>query len=283
MVHWDPDRRPRAVDLYAGPAPNDTPTTPGRRILADALRRPRNGTRDRWRAGIRSYGTRGWHGRWHGHAVSVIGTLTSGAPAQFLRFCVVGGIGYVTNLVVFAPLVRFVHMPYLLAACIAYACGWAVALIGHRHWTFGERESSVVGQGFRYFVVSALVLAADLVVLQSSWLPASSPSSLRRSRWRRDPAELRAQSDLGVCRALRLREGCRRACGAHSEGTGPATMFRAMAATKRYGGTAARTHGEIRDTAGIARRPSSVGRRVPARFIQSAVRRGDVDGGRVDG
>ncbi len=96
----------------------------------------------------------------------VIGTLTSGAPAQFLRFCAVGGIGYVTNLVVFAPLVRFVQMPYLLAACIAYACGWVVALIGHRHWTFGERESSVVGQGFRYFVVSVLVLAADLVVLR---------------------------------------------------------------------------------------------------------------------
>lgn len=96
----------------------------------------------------------------------VIGTLRSGAPAQFMRFCVVGGIGYITNLVTFAPLVRYVHMPYLLAACVAYACGWAVALVGHRHWTFGERESSVVGQSFRYFTVSALVLAADLVVLR---------------------------------------------------------------------------------------------------------------------
>ncbi len=95
----------------------------------------------------------------------VIGTLTAGIPAQFLRFCVVGGVGYVTNLVIFAPLVRYAHVPYLLAACIAYACGWVVALVGHRHWTFGERESSVVGQGFRYFVVSAIVLAADLVVL----------------------------------------------------------------------------------------------------------------------
>jgi putative flippase GtrA len=95
----------------------------------------------------------------------VLGTLTAGTPAQFLRFCVVGGVGYVTNLVVFAPLVRYAHMPYLLAACIAYACGWAVALVGHRHWTFGERDASVIGQSFRYFVVSALVLAADLVVL----------------------------------------------------------------------------------------------------------------------
>jgi putative flippase GtrA len=95
----------------------------------------------------------------------VIGALTAGIPAQFLRFCVVGGVGYVTNLVIFAPLVRYAHVPYLLAACIAYACGWVVALVGHRHWTFGERESSVVGQGFRYFVVSAIVLAADLVVL----------------------------------------------------------------------------------------------------------------------
>ena len=98
------------------------------------------------------------------HRVS--GTPTAGAPAQFVRFCVVGGVGYVTNLVTFAPLVRYAHVPYLVAACIAYACGWVVALIGHRRWTFGEREASVVGQGFRYLMVSALVLAADLVVLR---------------------------------------------------------------------------------------------------------------------
>jgi putative flippase GtrA len=92
--------------------------------------------------------------------------LRSPAAAQFIRFCVVGGVGYVTNLIVYAPLVRWLDTPYLLAACIAYACGWVVALIGHRHWTFGEREASVVGQGFRYLVVSLAVLAADLVVLR---------------------------------------------------------------------------------------------------------------------
>jgi putative flippase GtrA len=96
----------------------------------------------------------------------VIGRFTSGAPAQFIRFCVVGGVGYVTNLVVFSPLVHYADTPYLLAACIAYACGWIVALIGHRFWTFGERDASAVGQGLRYFVVSALVLVADLVVLR---------------------------------------------------------------------------------------------------------------------
>jgi putative flippase GtrA len=96
----------------------------------------------------------------------LLGRLRSGAAAQFIRFCVVGGAGYVTNLVVYTPLVRWAHMPYLLAATIAYGCGWVVALIGHRFWTFGEREASVMGQGFRYFLVSALVLAADLVVLR---------------------------------------------------------------------------------------------------------------------
>jgi putative flippase GtrA len=92
--------------------------------------------------------------------------LTSPAAAQFFRFCVVGGVGYVTNLIVFAPLVRWLDTPYLLAACIAYGCGWIVALVGHRFWTFGEREASVVGQGSRYFAVSALVLAADLILLR---------------------------------------------------------------------------------------------------------------------
>ena len=94
------------------------------------------------------------------------GRLKTEGTAQFVRFCVVGGVGYVTNLVVYTPLVRWAHMPYLLAATIAYACGWVVALIGHRLWTFGERESSVVGQGLRYLLVSLVVLAADLVVLR---------------------------------------------------------------------------------------------------------------------
>lgn len=85
---------------------------------------------------------------------------------QFIRFCVVGGVGYVTNLVVYTPLVRGFGVAYLLAACIAYACGWVVALVGHRYWTFGERDGSVVGQGARYLVVSLIVLAADLIVLR---------------------------------------------------------------------------------------------------------------------
>jgi putative flippase GtrA len=96
----------------------------------------------------------------------VIGALIGGAPAQFVRFCVVGGAGYVTNLVTFAPLVHYAHTPTLIAACIAYACGWVVALIGHRHWTFAQRDVSVIGQGLRYLVVSCIVLGADLVLLQ---------------------------------------------------------------------------------------------------------------------
>jgi putative flippase GtrA len=39
-------------------------------------------------------------------------------------------------------------------------------LVGHRHWTFAQRDVSVVGQGFRYLVASAIVLGADLVLLQ---------------------------------------------------------------------------------------------------------------------
>src|SRR5450755_2359387 len=49
-------------------------------------------------AGVQRYMARTLNG--------VIGTFRSGAPAQFIRFCVVGGIGYITNLVTFAPLVR---------------------------------------------------------------------------------------------------------------------------------------------------------------------------------
>ncbi len=89
-----------------------------------------------------------------------------GQPATFIRFCVVGLAGYVTNLVVFWPLVHTVHMAGALAYCIAYVCGFLVALIGHRYWTFAQTEASVIGQGARYFAVSALVLGAGVIVFE---------------------------------------------------------------------------------------------------------------------
>jgi putative flippase GtrA len=95
-----------------------------------------------------------------------IGAHLAGQSATFLRFCVVGGAGYVTNLVVFWPLVHTAHMAGALAYCVAYLCGFLVALAGHRYWTFAQTDASVVGQGTRYFVVSALVLGAGVVVFE---------------------------------------------------------------------------------------------------------------------
>src|SRR5450631_1279203 len=135
-----PKSAPSPMGFYAGPAPNQTPATPGRRILADELSLP--WTFEGHQCVHRPLGEDVWGvtNRMGRTQNGVIGALIGGAPAQFVRFCVVGGAGYVTNLVTFAPLVHYAHTPTLIAACIAYACGWVVALIGHRHWTFAQRD-----------------------------------------------------------------------------------------------------------------------------------------------
>ena len=83
---------------------------------------------------------------------------------QLAKFCVVGGIGYVVNLAVFTLLLHELH--YLLAA----TCSFVVAATGNyflnRHWTFHDRRGHVGVQGLQFLIVSAVALAANLLVLR---------------------------------------------------------------------------------------------------------------------
>lgn len=96
--------------------------------------------------------------------------LRSGA-LQFARFSVVGGLGYVVNLVVFAALIRLTPVAPLAAACVAFAAGWVLALGGHRRWTFRRGDAPLRTQGTRYLIVSAITLGIDLGLLHAliSW------------------------------------------------------------------------------------------------------------------
>ncbi|MDQ3103302.1 MAG: GtrA family protein [Actinomycetota bacterium] len=84
---------------------------------------------------------------------------------QLVKFCTVGGSGYVVNLAVFAVLVEVVGLHYLLAATGSFFVAVSNNYLWNRLWTFRRQRGHVAYQGLRFLVVSGLSLAANLVLL----------------------------------------------------------------------------------------------------------------------
>jgi dolichol-phosphate mannosyltransferase len=86
---------------------------------------------------------------------------------QLIQFGLVGGLGFVINLAVFAVCERGFGLPYLLA----YAIAWLVAVTNNfmlnRRWTFNEHASSsrIHFQALRFFFVSAIAAAVGAGLL----------------------------------------------------------------------------------------------------------------------
>lgn len=84
---------------------------------------------------------------------------------QLVRFGLVGGIGFVVNLGVYALCVHALGVDYHLAAVLA----WIVAVVNNfvlnRHWTFDARDGQAHFQAIRFFAVSLVALAVSLLLL----------------------------------------------------------------------------------------------------------------------
>jgi len=85
---------------------------------------------------------------------------------QLAQFCVVGAVGYVVNLAVYASLLHS-GFHYLLAATCSFLVAVACNYTLNRHWTFRDRRAGVAAQGMRFFVVALGSLGANLVVLDA--------------------------------------------------------------------------------------------------------------------
>ena len=84
---------------------------------------------------------------------------------QLVRFGVVGGMGFVVNLVVYALLVHYAKIDYRAANVVA----WLVAVVNNfvlnRHWTFDARAGRAHFQAMRFFVVSLAAEGFSLLLL----------------------------------------------------------------------------------------------------------------------
>jgi dolichol-phosphate mannosyltransferase len=86
---------------------------------------------------------------------------------QLVKFCAVGGSGYVVNLAVFTLAVKGADVHHLVAATMAFVVAVANNFWWNRHWTFGARDGHAGFQAARFFAVSvaAFVVAAAILEL----------------------------------------------------------------------------------------------------------------------
>jgi putative flippase GtrA len=84
---------------------------------------------------------------------------------QLVKFCVVGGTGYVVNLAVFTVLVTALDIHYIPAAVGSFLVAVTNNYTWNRLWTFRAQRGHVAWQGMRFLVVSTLALGANLLVL----------------------------------------------------------------------------------------------------------------------
>lgn len=85
---------------------------------------------------------------------------------QLAKFCVVGAVGTGINLVVYTALLHE-GLHYLFAGTCSFLVAGTSNYLWNRVWTFRHRRAGVAAQGIRFFVVSALALGANLLLLHA--------------------------------------------------------------------------------------------------------------------
>jgi len=84
---------------------------------------------------------------------------------QLVKFCIVGASGYVVNLVAYFVIMHWLGASYIVAAVGAFFVAWLNNFVLNRQWTFPQHGKSMVVPAIKYFIVSLIGLAVNLVIL----------------------------------------------------------------------------------------------------------------------
>ena len=95
-----------------------------------------------------------------------LGTRKPANWMQLVKFALVGGSGYVVNLVVFALLAEVAGLHHIPAAVGAFCVAVTNNFLLNRHWTFRARDGHAGFQAARFFAVSLVGLGFNLAVLE---------------------------------------------------------------------------------------------------------------------
>ena len=85
---------------------------------------------------------------------------------QLVKFCAVGGSGYVVNLAVFAVAFSALGWHHLVAATAAFVVAVSNNFYWNRHWTFSARAGHAGFQAARFFTVSVVAFLFAATVLE---------------------------------------------------------------------------------------------------------------------
>ncbi len=85
---------------------------------------------------------------------------------QLVKFCLVGGSGYVVNLTVFAICVNGLGLHHLIGATVAFVVAVTNNFWWNRHWTFRARRGRAGFQAARFFAVSVAAFLFAAAVLE---------------------------------------------------------------------------------------------------------------------
>jgi len=100
---------------------------------------------------------------------------------QLIKFCIVGGSGYVVNLSVFTLCFQGLGLHHLLAATLAFVVGVANNFWWNRHWTFRAGGGSARFQAPRFLTVSVVAFLFALAVLELLVSAAGMPEVLAQA------------------------------------------------------------------------------------------------------
>jgi putative flippase GtrA len=98
-------------------------------------------------------------------ARAVAALRSSSNWVQLAKFCVVGAVGYVVNLVVYAAALKWAGLHYIPSATVSFVVAASNNYTWNRVWTFRGQRGHVVYQGMRFFVVATVAYAANIGVL----------------------------------------------------------------------------------------------------------------------
>jgi putative flippase GtrA len=85
---------------------------------------------------------------------------------QLVKFCAVGGSGYVVNLIVFTFFFQALDVHHLIAATAAFLFAVANNFWWNRHWTFDAGGGHAGFQAARFFAVSGFAFLFAAAVLE---------------------------------------------------------------------------------------------------------------------
>ena len=98
-----------------------------------------------------------------------LGTQKPGNWVQLFKFGVVGGSGYVVNIIVFAALSQGADLHHIPAAVGAFLVAVTNNFLWNRQWTFRVEAPGLhpAHQGARFLAVSVAGLGVNLIVLEA--------------------------------------------------------------------------------------------------------------------